>query len=130
MTRNAPLTGFPEQGANAMSSAAAPRTAGDRLGGELWRPKVSLELDMRRFEAYVDGRAIDLTKLEFDILAYLASHAPAVVSHEELVSCVARGVYSPGDSSVRVHISHLRRKLGPAGAIIHTVRGRGFRVEL
>jgi DNA-binding response OmpR family regulator len=68
-----------------------------------------------------------LTRLEFDILAYLMEHADRVVSHEELVREVIGGVYHRESSLIRVHVAHLRRKLGPSATALETVRGRGLR---
>ena len=86
---------------------------------------VSLDLDC--FIACVNGRRPTLTRLEFDILAYLMSNAHRVVCAEELVERVGKNVYRTNTSWVRVHISHLRRKLGPEARVIETIRGRGLR---
>ena len=84
-------------------------------------------LDLERYAAHADGRALPLTRLEFDILAYLMQHADRVVSQQELMQEVVRRVLTEHSCVIRVHVSHLRRKLGPYSAAITTVRARGFR---
>jgi two-component system response regulator CpxR len=74
----------------------------------------------------VDGNAIELTSVEFDILEYLAREAGRVVSRDELTEAVCRRLPSPLDRSLDVHISHVRRKLQRHGAQIVTIRGIGY----
>lgn len=74
----------------------------------------------------VDGIAIELTAIEFDILEYLVREAGRTVSRDELMVAVCRREASPLDRSLDVHISHLRRKLHPRGPQIMTIRGVGY----
>ena len=106
---------------------AAGEPAGDdaetRVGG--------LVVSRARREASLDGRPLDLTKLEFDLLAHLARRSPEVVSRRELLAEVWRQPYGGGDKTVDVHLSWLRRKLGETGAepvYLHTVRGVGVKL--
>lgn len=85
-----------------------------------------ITLDFARFVAAVDGRVLPLTATEFDLLAYLASHPDRVISQEEFMSKVLQGACAHRTSLIRVHMSHLRRKLGSAAWTIRTVRRRGF----
>jgi DNA-binding response OmpR family regulator len=89
-----------------------------------------LTVDPTRHVAEVDGRVLDLTPLEFDLLAYLAANPTRVVTRRELL----RQVWQRTDSArtVDVHISWLRRKLGESAdqpRFLHTVRGVGLRLE-
>jgi DNA-binding response OmpR family regulator len=82
-------------------------------------------------EASVDGRTLDLTRLEFDLLAHLARRSPEVVTRRELLAEVWQQPYGGGDKTVDVHLSWLRRKLGETGSqprYLHTVRGVGVRL--
>ena len=84
-----------------------------------------------RREATLDGRPLDLTRLEFDLLAHLARRSPEVVSRRELLAEVWRQPYGGADKTVDVHLSWLRRKLGETGtdpAYLHTVRGVGVKL--
>jgi DNA-binding response OmpR family regulator len=91
-----------------------------------------LEVDLGRRQASLDGRPLDLTRLEFDLLAHLARRSPEVVSRRELLAEVWRQPYGGADKTVDVHLSWLRRKLGETAAsprYLHTVRGVGVRLE-
>jgi DNA-binding response OmpR family regulator len=84
-----------------------------------------------RREATVDGRKLDLTRLEFDLLAHLARRSPEVVTRRELLAEVWQQPYGGADKTVDVHLSWLRRKLGETGSeprYLHTVRGVGVRL--
>lgn len=104
----------------------------EHASGTNYQPKMVLcmgpvSIDCDNFSASVNGRSLSLTRLEFDILAYLIRNPVRVISKEELLRRVVRTFVSAESSLIRVHISHLRRKLGPQANIIETVRGRGFR---
>ncbi len=91
-----------------------------------------LAVDARRREATVDGRPVDLTRKEFDLLHHLATRAGEVVSKRELLAEVWQQPYGGGDKTVDVHLSWLRRKLGEsadAPRYLHSVRGVGIRLE-
>jgi DNA-binding response OmpR family regulator len=89
-----------------------------------------LRVDRSRRTADVDGHPVELTKLEFDLLAYLAANPGRVVSRGELL----REVWQRTDAArtVDVHLSWLRRKLGDTPAeprFIHVNRGVGVMLE-
>ncbi len=93
-----------------------------RIGG--------LEVDPRRREARLDGRPLDLSRREFDLLAYLAARPGEVVTRRELLTEVWQLPYGD-DQTIDVHLSWLRRKLGErasAPRYLHTVRGVGVRL--
>jgi two-component system response regulator CpxR len=75
------------------------------------------------------GLPVDLTTVEFDLLAALMGVAGTVVSREVLVSDVLGRDFSPFDRSIDTHVCNLRRKLGPledGGERIKGVRGAGY----
>lgn len=87
-----------------------------------------VRIDAARRTAEVDGRTLDLTYLEFELLAHLVKHPHRVHSRDQLVTTVW-GYGHVGDGrTVDVHIARLRRKLGAAhrGAI-QTVRRVGYK---
>ncbi|MDP9850218.1 response regulator transcription factor [Streptosporangium lutulentum] len=87
----------------------------------------TLEVDLNRREAAVNGEPLTLTRREFDLLAYLAARADRVVSRKELLTEVWRQSYGD-DQTIDVHLSWLRRKLGESASApryLHTVRGVG-----
>jgi DNA-binding response OmpR family regulator len=91
-----------------------------------------LAVDPAARTATMDGRVLDLTPREFDLLAYLAGRAGTVVTKRELMAEVWRAPYGAADKTVDVHLSWLRRKLGETAdqpRLLHTVRGVGVRLE-
>ena len=75
---------------------------------------------------HVDGREIDLTQREFDLLEYLLRNAGRVVTRDQLLESVW-GFLSPGQTrTVEVHVAQLRKKLGHP-ELIQTVRGLGYK---
>ncbi len=88
----------------------------------------TLRIDPRRREASVGGRALDLRSREFDLLAALAGDPGAVLSRETLLEDVW-GTDFPGETrTVDVHVSELRKKIGPDGPTIESIRGVGYRL--
>ncbi|WP_407990096.1 response regulator transcription factor [Kitasatospora sp. CMC57] len=90
-----------------------------------------LAIDAQRREAVLDDRPLDLTRREFDLLAFLAARPGVVVPRKEILAEVWRQTYG-GDQTIDVHLSWLRRKLGETASkprYLHTVRGVGVRLE-
>jgi len=90
-----------------------------------------LSIDIGSREASLGGAVLDLTRREFDLLAFLASRAGTVVGKREILAEVWRQPYGGADKTVDVHISWLRRKLGESAArprFLHTVRGVGIKL--
>ncbi|WP_407565102.1 response regulator transcription factor [Streptomyces sp. 184] len=90
-----------------------------------------LAIDLRSRRAVLDGRELDLTRREFDMLAFLAERPGVVVPRRELLSEVWRQSYGD-DQTIDVHLSWLRRKLGETAAdprYLHTLRGVGVKLE-
>jgi DNA-binding response OmpR family regulator len=88
-----------------------------------------LSLDLAKRIARVDGQPLDLTRKEFDLLAYLAARPDQVVSRQELIEEVWRQPYRGAEQTVDVHVSWLRRKLGESAAeprLLRVVRGVGI----
>jgi two-component system phosphate regulon response regulator PhoB len=80
-----------------------------------------------RHEVRVNGDPVQLTFTEFGILHYLARRPGWVFTRSQIVDEVRGDDYYVTDRSVDVQIVGLRRKLGPAGDHIETVRGVGYR---
>ena len=87
---------------------------------------VSLDPLSRRVTA--DGREIELTAKEFDLLECLLRNAGRVMSRTELKEYVWDFGFDAQTKVVDLYVHYLRRKLGEAGAIIETVRGVGYAV--
>lgn len=89
----------------------------------------SVTIDEAGYAASVNGRPLDLTYTEFELLKYLLQHPGRVFSREQLLSDVWGYDYFGGTRTVDVHVRRLRAKLGPEHeAIIGTVRNVGYRL--
>ena len=125
-----------------------PRTLHPRRGPAEPEDRAASE-DLRRFEALlaalpvgpavvvdvpgrrllVDGRAVELTRQEFDLVAYLARSAGRVVARAELYGAAWRTRdLAEGTRTVDVHVRRVRAKSGLDG-LITTVRGVGYRLN-
>ncbi|MCB0952818.1 MAG: response regulator transcription factor, partial [Microthrixaceae bacterium] len=88
----------------------------------------SLELNVETYQAAIDGRPLDLTFMEYELLKFLASDPGRVFTREILLSRVWGYEYYGGARTVDVHIRRLRAKLGEEHAgLIQTVRSVGYR---
>ncbi len=92
-----------------------------------------LEVDLSARRAKVKGEGVELTRREFDLLAYLVRNRGRVVTREMLVREVWHEVPTsiPMDNVIDVYVSRLRKKVdrGPGESLIRTVRGVGFILE-
>ncbi|MDX3663049.1 response regulator transcription factor [Streptomyces sp. ID05-26A] len=90
-----------------------------------------LRVDLSRRHATLAGVMLDLSRREFDLLAYLAKKPGHVVSRRELFDAVWDHASTSDDRTIDVHTSWLRRKLGETAAApryLHTIRGVGYRL--
>jgi DNA-binding response OmpR family regulator len=85
----------------------------------------ALAVDMSARRATFGDKLLDLTGIEFDILAALARRAGQVIPRDRLLSAAGRGDVVVSERTIDVHISHVRQKLGD-GSLIKTVRGVGY----
>ncbi|MGW3074386.1 MULTISPECIES: winged helix-turn-helix domain-containing protein [unclassified Kitasatospora] len=121
--------GIAASGGHAVPGAHAGSAAHTASGVRPVRPAGrGIAVDTERRNAYVDGRLLDLTYLEFELLAHLTEHPQRVHTRDHLVSAVW-GYGHVGDGrTVDVHVARLRRKLGPAYRdTIVTVRRVGYK---
>jgi DNA-binding response OmpR family regulator len=115
-----------------------PRELEARLRHLLWSagrgagPEVveysDLVLNLETYQAAIEGRPLDLTYMEYELLKFLASHPGKVFTRETLLSRVWGYEYYGGARTVDVHVRRLRAKLGEEHAnLIQTVRSVGYR---
>ncbi|HLA15691.1 MAG TPA: response regulator transcription factor [Candidatus Limnocylindrales bacterium] len=91
-----------------------------------------LELDVARRAVRVDGTPVELTALEFDLLAVLVRDPGVVIGRQALLDRVWGADVIAEDHLVDVHIGNLRRKLGDDPGrprFVETVRGVGYRLR-
>jgi two-component system KDP operon response regulator KdpE len=90
-----------------------------------------LRVDVRGHDATLRGVRLELSRKEFELLAYLAGRPGVVVSKRELMGQVWGQPYGGADKTVDVHLSWLRRKLGETAGdpqYLHSVRGVGVKL--
>jgi DNA-binding response OmpR family regulator len=79
--------------------------------------------------AVLDGAELDLTRLEFALLSFLAEHPERVFSRSRLLTLVWGYDSISGARTVDVHVRRLRAKLGRRAELIGTVRGVGYKLS-
>lgn len=90
-----------------------------------------LEIDMARRRVRKSGEEIELTRIEFDILAYLAQNLDCVITSKMILQNIWGPEYGDDTQTLRVHVSHLRKKIEPHPSVpryILTEPGVGFRL--
>lgn len=120
----------PAAGTGAADAAAAVQA--DGTSGTATIKAGSIEIDPARHEAYIDGRRLDLTAREFEILEVLATDPGIVFSRERLLERIWGLNYYGDPRVVDVHMAKLRKKLEPDASeprYLVTVRGVGYKLE-
>lgn len=91
-----------------------------------------LVIDVEGYESYVQGKRLELTPKEFELLVYMATHRGRVLSRDQLLNAVWNYDFVGDSRIVDVHVSHLRDKIEPdtrRPLYIKTVRGIGYKFE-
>lgn len=108
----------------------------DRQSDDLTRPGLiqidDITLDNIRHRVYRQGKEIEMTNREYELLKFLMIHRGAAYSRDDLLNYVWGYEYSGETRTVDVHIRQLRRKLEQDDSnpvLIETVRGRGYRFK-
>jgi DNA-binding response OmpR family regulator len=91
-----------------------------------------IRMDLRTRRVQQDGREVQLTAREFEVLAYLMRHPDQVLSREQILNAVWGLDFDPGTKVLEVYIGYLRRKLAGADGLdpIETVRNVGYRLQV
>ena len=88
-----------------------------------------LRIHPGRHEVLVAGEPVELTATEFRMLHFLARRPGWVFTRQQILDGIHGDNYAITDRAVDVQIVGLRRKLGPAGSYLETVRGVGYRFK-
>ncbi len=89
-----------------------------------------LKIDFAAREVYLEGKPVELTPTEFDLLAYLALHPGRVFTRTELLEAIQERSYASLPRTIDSHIKNLRHKIEPDPAspqFILTVHGVGYK---
>jgi len=88
-----------------------------------------LSIDVKKFLLSIDNVAVDLTKSEFGILHFLASHRGWVFTRYQIVDAIRGDKYVVTERAIDVQVAGLRKKLKDHAEMIETVRGVGYRFK-
>jgi two-component system phosphate regulon response regulator PhoB len=86
-----------------------------------------LRVDPERHRCFVNDAEVELTAKEFDLLQRLMMRPGRVMTREQLLDQVWGSDIAVTTRTIDTHLKRLREKLGPAGSLIETVRGVGYR---
>lgn len=89
-----------------------------------------IELDLARHRVVVEGKKLELTLKEFELLRLLVRAPQRVFTRQELLDKVWGQDFLGETRTVDVHIGTLRQKLGPVSGYIKTIRGVGYLLEV
>jgi len=88
-----------------------------------------LEIDMSKHEVTISGESVKLTLTEFKLLAALVGARGRVLTRDQLMDKAMGADVFVTDRAIDVHVTAIRKKLGNAAWLIHTVRGVGYRLQ-
>jgi len=88
-----------------------------------------LSIDLNKHEAAVEGEPVKLTLTEFKLLTALVQARGRVLSRDQLMDKAMGSDVFVTDRAIDVHVTAIRKKLGDASWLIHTVRGVGYRLQ-
>ena len=104
--------------------------AGDGAAGDAGVLRAGpLVIDMAKHEVTVDGEAVRLTLTEFKLLSALVSARGRVLTRDQLMDKAMGTDVFVTDRAIDVHVTAIRKKLGSANWLVHTVRGVGYRLQ-
>ena len=89
-----------------------------------------IRLDKDAHEVTVDGRPVDLSNKEFELLAYFMENQGMALSREKILNNVWNYDYFGDARTIDTHVKKLRSKLGPKGDMIKTIWGMGYKLEV
>lgn len=99
-----------------------------QAGGAALIEQGGLLINLETYQASINGRVLDLTFMEYELLRFLASNPNRVFTRETLLNRVWGYEYYGGARTVDVHVRRLRAKLGEENAhLISTVRSVGYK---
>ena len=95
------------------------------------KPKIGdiLEIDLQKYDVFVNKEKVDLTSTEFRILKLLSERKGWVYARDQILDYLGAQDKGVLDRTVDVHIKNLREKLGIAGKFIKNIRGVGYKLE-
>ena len=89
----------------------------------------NVTLDSEKRMVYVDGKPVELTYKEFELLKLLMKNHGIVISRDVIMERVWDSSFEGESRTIDVHVRTLRQKLGDGGALIKTIRNVGYMAE-
>ena len=89
-----------------------------------------IELDKAAHQVQVDGKSIDLSYKEFELLSYFLENQGIALSREKILNNVWNYDYFGDARTIDTHVKKLRSKLGDKGEYIKTIWGMGYKFEV
>ena len=89
-----------------------------------------IELNKAAHEVLIDGKSVELSYKEFELLAYFMSNQGVALSRERILNNVWNYDYFGDARTIDTHVKKLRRKLGAKGEYIKTIWGMGYKFEV
>ena len=86
-------------------------------------------LDQSAHEVSIDGKVIELSYKEFELLAYFITNQGVALSRERILNNVWNYDYFGDARTIDTHVKKLRSKLGSKGGYIKTIWGVGYKIE-
>ena len=89
-----------------------------------------IRVDKDAHEVTVDGKPVDLSNKEFELLTYFMENKGIALSREKILNNVWNYDYFGDARTIDTHVKKLRSKLGPKGDNIKTIWGMGYKLEV
>ena len=89
-----------------------------------------IRLNKNAYEVYVDGKPIDLSYKEFELLSYFIDNQGIALSRERILNNVWNYDYFGDARTIDTHVKKLRNKMGEQGKYIKTIWGMGYKFEV
>ncbi len=89
-----------------------------------------IEIDKAAHEVTIDGKPVELSFKEFELLTYFMENQGIALSREKILNSVWNYDYFGDARTIDTHVKKLRSKLGDKGDYIHTIWGMGYKFEV
>lgn len=86
-----------------------------------------IKIDTEARSVMIDGKPIDFTLMEFELLKYMILNEGIALSRDKIINDVWKYDYYGETRTIDSHIKKLRKKLGKKGSLIQTIRGVGYK---
>ena len=100
-----------------------------QAAGEMIVEAGGIRLDKQAHSVMVEGKPVDLSYKEFELLAYFMENRGIALSREKILNSVWNYDYFGDARTIDTHVKKLRSKMGEKGELIKTIWGMGYKFE-